>query len=116
MVSSSDEKHQLSLMSVNPKGFSLTLNFNNLMFSSLDEASKFLFQYLYLYLSIYIDYFFARKGNWFYNIWDSVSCNSQKAELPRLTSWKYVTEVTQMLVNKEFNWMTLTLAPPFAPP
>ena len=36
--------------------------------------------------------------------------NSQNAELPRLTPWRYVFDVTQTLVNKQRYWMDLTLA------
>ena len=35
--------------------------------------------------------------------------NSHGAELPRLTSWRYATNVTQTSVNKERYWLTPTL-------
>ena len=37
-------------------------------------------------------------------------CNSQNTKFLRLTSWKYVFNVTQTSVNKQRYWMDLTLA------
>ena len=40
--------------------------------------------------------------------------NNQNAVFPRLTSWRYMIDVTQMSVNKQHYWLALTFLCPMA--
>ena len=94
-------------MSGSPKGFSLILNSTYVFHDSMKPKNSDFNSYIcILYYQSNISYYFTIKIRMLssyleFNIAKRQSLNSMEVDFPRLTSCRYVTDVTQTYVIKE---------------
>ena len=99
-----------------PKGFTLILQETRSIHDSMNFPKIEFITYIYiLYYQSSINFQFSPDLAGFPDILNQITHNvgfgkAKKAKFPRLTSRRYVFNVTQTSVNKQRYWMDLTLA------